>query len=396
MSNLPNVGELAQSSHDERHRQRFISVLRKKVLLDFAGDMRSVYQHKVEPAFVRRHGRKPKDGREIRRAMRHEPIYEAWSSLRYNAQFMTWWSVQPAVERTLPQLIQAARDARAANPAGGSLELDPRLELPKYVTQLDVHQMPGCFQSEYAKDDVAQGAVYHLGANVFYGGLGPNLKPKGDVARSIAHYLQARLPKFQPRRILDLGCSAGSNTQPYKEIYPEAEVHGLDVAAPCLRFGHAHAEALGLGIHYHQRSAEKPGFPDNHFDLITSSFFFHEVSVPATKRILAECHRILKPGGLMLHMELPPTELTPDPYQNFAYDWDALYNNEPHYEAFRNLDFKRTLIGAGFRKDKLEFIRIPNYTSTPRDEFLAVARGDHTKRRADGVGRVWFTFGAWK
>jgi 2-polyprenyl-3-methyl-5-hydroxy-6-metoxy-1,4-benzoquinol methylase len=115
--------------------------------------------------------------------------------------------------------------------------------------------MPGCFQSEYAKDDVAQGAVYHLGANVFYGGLGPNLKPKGDVARSIAHYLQARLPKFQPRRILDLGCSAGSNTQPYKEIYPEAEVHGLDVAAPCLRFGHAHAEALGLGIHYHQRSA---------------------------------------------------------------------------------------------------------------------------------------------
>jgi hypothetical protein len=137
MSNLPNVGELAQSSHDERHRQRFISVLRKKVLLDFAGDMRSVYQHKVEQAFVRRHGRKPKDGREIRRAMRHEPIYEAWSSLRYNAQFMTWWSVQPAVERTLPQLIQAARDARAANPAGGSLELDPRLELPKYVTQLD-------------------------------------------------------------------------------------------------------------------------------------------------------------------------------------------------------------------------------------------------------------------
>ncbi|MBM3503297.1 MAG: class I SAM-dependent methyltransferase [Alphaproteobacteria bacterium] len=395
MGKIRNVGELVEPSHDEGHRQRFISILRKKVLMDFARDMKTVYEQKVEPRFEHVNRRKPRDGREIRRAMRHEPIYEAWSSLRYNAQFMTWWSVQPAVERSLPTLIEAARDAARQSPAGGSLEIDRNLAIPGYVTQLDVHQMPGCFHSEYAKDDVAQGAIYHYGANVFYGGLGSNLKPKGDVARSIAHYLKARFPKFQPKRILDMGCTAGSNTLPYKELFPNAEVHGIDVGAPCLRFGHALAEAQGLAVHFHQRSAEAPGFPDNHFDLITSSFFFHEVSVPATQRILKECYRMLKPGGAMIHMELPPTALT-DAYQNFYYDWDALYNNEPHYERFRAMDFPRALMAAGFKRDKLHLVRIPNYASTPREEFLATARGTNTKRREHGVGRVWFTFGGWK
>jgi len=187
---------------------------------------------------------------------------------------MTWWSVQPAVEREFEELIQVARDAAEANPAGGSLELDPNVVIPREVTDLDVHHMPGCFHTEYAEDDVAQGAVYHYGTQVFYGGFGKDVKPKGDVAASIANYLKLAKPDFKPQWILDLGCTAGANTFPYKEVFPEAEVHGIDVGAPMLRFGHAWAEAEGIPMHYHQRNAETPGFPDNHFDIITSSFFF--------------------------------------------------------------------------------------------------------------------------
>lgn len=134
MSNIRNISELVEPTHDERQRQKFISNLRRKILVDFANDMRVVYEKKVAPKVERRTGRKPKSGRDIRRAMLHEPIFEAWSSLRYNAQFMTWWSVQPAVERVVPAINQVARDAREANPAGGSLELDARLKLPQYVT----------------------------------------------------------------------------------------------------------------------------------------------------------------------------------------------------------------------------------------------------------------------
>ena len=395
MSNIRNVGDLLDHAHDERSRQSFVSAFRKRILMDVATDMKTVYDKKVEPKFVKKHGRKPKDALEVRAAMRREPVFEGWSSMRYNAQIMTWWSVQPAVERQLNELIQAARDARDANPAGGTLELDPNVVIPREVTDLDVHHMPGCFHTEYAADDVAQGAVYHYGTQVFYGGFGKDVKPKGDVAMSIANYLKLAYPDLKPQRILDLGCTAGANTFPYKQVYPDAEVHGIDVGAPVLRFGHAWAEAEGIQMHYHQRNAETPGFPDNHFDIITSSFFFHELAVPTTKRVLKECYRMLKPGGIMLHMELPPTEVT-ETYYNFVLDWDGFYNNEPHYQKFRNLDFTKTLVGAGFAEDKLEMIRIPNYGSTPREEFTAVAQGDATLKREHGLGRVWFTFGGRK
>jgi len=393
MSNIRNISELVEPTHDEHQRQKFISNLRRKILVDFANDMRVVYEKKVAPKVERRTGRKPKSGRDIRRAMLHEPIFEAWSSLRYNAQFMTWWSVQPAVERVVPAINQVARDAREANPAGGSLELDARLKLPQYVTQLDVHQMPGCFQTEFTKDDASQGAVYHKGSQVFFGGFGPSIT--SDIARSIAHFVKLRNPKFKPKRILDIGCTAGANTAPYLEVFPDAEVHGIDVGAPMLRYGHALAEATGKPIHFHQQDAEHPKFPDGHFDLITSSFFFHEVSVPATHRILKGCYRMLKPGGLMIHMELPPASHATE-YQNFYYDWDAFYNNEPHYEAFRNLDFIKTLTKAGFKKNKLHFEKIPNWSYTPRAEFEAVAKATDKKERFHGHGRAWFTFGGWK
>ena len=395
MSNIRNVGELVDSNHDEYSRQRFVSILRKKVLMDFAGDMKTIYQKKVEPNFEKKNGRKPKDGREVRKAMLHEPVFEGWSSLRYNAQQMTWWSVQPAIERSLDDLIQAAKDAHQANPAGGSIELDPGVDIPREITELDVHLMPGCFHTEYTDDDVAQGAVYHYGTTVFSGGLPHRKLSKGGVGTSIANYLKARYPDWKPERILDMGCTAGANTTPYKLVFPDAEVHGIDVGAPLLRFGHARAEAEGVALHFHQQNATETKFPDGHFDLITSSFFFHEVSVPDTRKIFKECYRLLKPGGLMLHMELPPAAFT-DPYYNFYLDWDAFYNNEPHYEKFRNLDFPKTLAECGFEKDKQMLVRIPNFMSTPRDEFEAVAKGTETLRRDHGNGAVWFTFGGWK
>ena len=36
--------------------------------------------------------------------------------------------------------------------------------------------------------------------------------------------------------------------------------------------------------------------PTAHFDLIVSSFFFHELSLAATGKIMKECNRLLAPG----------------------------------------------------------------------------------------------------
>ena len=125
-----------------------------------------------------------------------------------------------------------------------------------------------------------------------------------------------------------------------------------------------------------------------------SSFFLHEQSTRATAKILREIHRVLRPGGLMVHMELPPAAET-DPYYSFYLDWDAYYNNEPHYAGFRALDLRETVAKAGFAKSKYFQTRIPNWGTVPPENFRDVALG---RRPAPphGNGASWFIFGAWK
>ncbi len=389
---LTNIENITRPTHDERARQRFVSTLRKRVMVDMAARMREGYGAEVEPAFRREHGHAPRTGLEVRRAMLKQPYFRAWSAVRYAAQEMTWWSVIPQVERDLEPLVSLARQAAEAD-GPGSLTLDPSLPIPRDVTAMDIHLMPGCFHTEYQPDDVAVGAVYWHGTAVFGGGL--RLRHNGGgVARSISEALKIKLPGFRPRQLLDLGCTAGSQLLPYLDAFPDAEGHGIDVAAPVLRFGHARARALGYNAHFWQQDAQRLQFEDQSFDLVVSSFFLHEQSKMTNRRILKEAYRVLRPGGVMVHMELPPASEV-DPYYNFFLDWDAYYNNEPHYAGFRALDFRAETLRAGFPAQTYFATRIPNYGTVPNEEFAEVVLG---KRPAPqhGNGASWFIFGAIK
>jgi SAM-dependent methyltransferase len=394
MFSLTRFEDSAPASHDERARQMFVSVLRKRIMADMAGEMRTAYQQEVEPVFAREHGRPPQDAREIRRAMLCHPYFRAWSALRYSAQEMTWWSVMPQVERCLPELIEVSRKLASDPDAPGSLRLDPALEIPRDVSALDIHLMPGCFHTEHAEDDVAQGAVYTLGTSVFGGGLKLRSHRMGGVAASIAHWLRIRYPDIRPQKLLDLGCSTGSNLFPYLIIHPGLVGYGVDVGAPLLRYAHARARSTGMEVHFSQQNAESMDFPDDSFDIVCSSFFLHEQSLKATRRIFKEARRVLKPGGVMVHMELPPAAEV-DPYYNFYLDWDAYYNNEPHYAAFRALDFPKEVARAGFAPGRYFQTRIPNWGTVPELEFEECVRGQR-EAPAHGNGASWFIFGARK
>lgn len=386
-----NVDQAAPARAGERARQRFISKIRRKVLVDLAGEMKKTYVDDIAPAAEKRGGALLKDAVAVRHAMKDTPIYKFYSSSRYKAQEMVWESVRPQVERNLDRLTQIAREA--TSDCGGTLRLDPALEIPRYVSELDVHLMPGCFHSEYQPDDVAQGAIYSYGIGVFYGGL-PSVQKGSGPAATIAQFIKSAYPDFKPQRILDIGCTTGHGTIPYSFTFPEAEVHGVDVGAPLLRYGHARAAAEGIPIHFSQQNAEKLDFEDASFDIVTSSFFFHEVPVKSTREIFKECYRILKPGGLMVHFELPP-ECEVDPYTNFYLDWDAHNNNEPYYTNFRRQSIVDLCEEAGFGRENYVQQQLFNLSTVPQEQFDACARGE-IKAPVILNGGSWFTFGAWK
>ena len=357
-------------THDERARQQFVSMLRKHAIIDMSAQMKQDFETRVAPALQRKaqpQSQSPPSWREIQAAMETEASYRFYSTLRYKSQEMCYLSVLPPAERALPKMIQVAREAARINAGGGSLRLNPKLEVPRYVAALDVHLVPGWVHTEHTDDDVAQGAVVSFGGKVFTG-QHPFRKRMGVVGESVSQWVRGRNPGFAPRRILDLGTTSGKNLLPYHTTFPAAELHGIDVGAPVLRFGHALAQQEGVPAHYSQQNAEHTDFPDGHFDLIVSSFFLHEVALKATKQILRECLRLLAPGGIMVHMELP-NEAAVSAYENFFWNWDTANNNEPYYTNFRAQDPIALCVEAGFAVERSFAHSIPDYAAAGSDGF---------------------------
>lgn len=387
-----------RANRDERARQNFVTGLRAFVLNNMATGMRRVYEGRVEPQFEHSHGRKPADGDEVHQAMKPEPYFRFYSSMRYNAQEMVWRSILPILERERDDVRDRARELSAeAEREGARLELDEHLETPRNVTAVDVHLMPGNYHGEFGDDDVSMGALYDHGLAVFsFGMMGSNLD---DIGRSVAGYVKGRYPDFQPQRILDLGCTIGHNTVPWAKEYPDAEVHAIDVGAPGLRYGHARARANGVGVHFHQMNATTLDFDDESFDVVFSSMFLHELPKKDIRKVLAEACRVLRPGGLMIHMELPPNNQM-SAYDGFYLDWDCWYNNEPYYKPFRDLDTRRLCADAGFDPERYVQFVIPSREGYGEDTFQAsVSRDQEVGRDTTGrlaAGVQWFTFGAWK
>jgi ubiquinone/menaquinone biosynthesis C-methylase UbiE len=385
-----------RKTRDDKARMNFVAGLRSYVLNDMASGMRAVFEGEVEPQFRRRKGRAPKDGPEVHKSIKGNEYFKFYSSLRVTAQDAVWQSVAPTLERQREELAAKAKSISESAPLG-SLTLKPGFEVPRYVKAIDVHLMPGNYDTEYGPDDLSAGALYDNGLTVFsFGLMGQNLD---DLGQSIARGIHAKYPDFNPARILDLGCTIGHNTGAWKDTYPQAEVHGIDVAAPCLRYGLARARAQGRAIHFSQMNAEALEFPDASFDVVFSSMFLHEVPRKGIEKIFAEAYRVLRPGGLMLHMELPPNAQL-SPYEAFYLDWDSSYNNEPFYKPFRDQRPEQLCARAGFDPAKYVQFVMPSigwYGEEALAEALASPQdvdSDTTGRLADGIR--WYCFGSWK
>ena len=383
---------LVESSHDEFARQCYVSRLRMHILNKVGGGMRTVYDKRVKPGFEKEKGRAPKDEHEVHNAMLKDNYGQVWSSMMRTCQEMVWDSVIPAVERAQPALNERVRGLNARY---GTVTLDPSLPLPRYLTATDIHLMPGNYTKEWAKDDVSQGALYDRGRFVYNGGAAG---PTADaIPRTVATYIRRKWPDFKPKQALELGCTIGSSTLPFVDTFPECEVHAVDVAAPVIRYAHARAEAFGKRVHFHQMNAEALKFPDNSFDLVYSIIMFHETSTKAYRNILKECHRVLRPGGLMLHMELPPVG-DMDPFEAFYLDWDAYYNNEPYYLKYTHEDIKARVAEAGFGEGKFFQVLIPDIDRSPKSFEAVLACEVIEKKSVARVGESakWFSYGAWK
>ncbi|WP_062343772.1 class I SAM-dependent methyltransferase [Novosphingobium sp. CCH12-A3] len=379
---------MPQASHDEAARFNFLTLFNRYLSGEIGRGNRIAYETRVLPAFKVIHGREPENREEIRIAMNQDPFHRMWSALKRNSMEMRQQNGRQIVLRQLDELDAKAK---AFNEASGLLELDPSVEQPIYATCVDIHCQPGGYHGGEREGDVTVGANYDVGLFATTGGALGSLNNGGGQA--VVGWVKANRPDWQPKRILDVGCTVGHNAVPFAEGFPDAEVIAIDTAAASLRYGAARAAGLGVkNIRFVQASGEDLSrFPDNHFDWVQTTMFLHELSAESMPKILAECRRVLKPGGLLLHVEQPQYGPDMPLYEQFIRDWDAYNNNEPFWSAMHGVDLKAVMEEAGFPMDH-QFVT--GVRAVP-DKSLFPASPDGEEEDY-GRAAIWNAYGAWK
>lgn len=263
--------------------------------------------------------------------------FKTWHNQHYASQDRLW-DVADSVVKAHSQELQNQLDA--ASQQLGSLQLDPELKFPPYLEKVDIHRMPG----GYGPKDVAQGAFYTVGVDAFFRGW-----QSGYVGAFAVAQAARRFPGLTPARILDVGCGAGNSMWAWCEAFPHAEIHGVDAGAGLLKFARIESVARKVhsSCHFKQASAEDMTklYPEGgSFDLVVSHIVFHETSEEAIANILRECLRVLRPGGVMLHIDVCSHDWHYNqPRDRFFQHWQTVYNGE--------------LFGAVTRSCELETLR---------------------------------------
>lgn len=134
--------------------------------------------------------------------------------------------------------------------------------------------------------------------------------------REVDRRMQERLDyvRLTPQRILDLGCSRGGSFAALQARYPEARIVGLDLAPTMLAAGGAARPGwqrwLGLGRNDPQPVAgDAANLPLKSAStaLVWSNLLLHWLDNPIPA--LAEAHRVLEVGGLLMFSALGPDTL---------------------------------------------------------------------------------------
>jgi ubiquinone/menaquinone biosynthesis C-methylase UbiE len=378
---------MPETNHDERARYNFLANLNKHLAAVVSPGNQIAYEKRVRPRFQQEKGRDFHSRDEVREAMKTDPHYQTWSALRRCAMEMRQQAGRALVLRQAGAL---ARKAAKYNKGKTTLQLDPDLDIPAYLRAVDNHLMPGSYYTELIEGDVSAAANYDTGLFITTGGMLGRLNDGGGKA--IAKWLKETHPQFQPKRILDVGAGLGHNVLPIAQAYPDAEVIAIDAAAPMLRYGHARAHALGVtNVRFVQMdAADMRAFEDGAFDWIQTTMFLHETAGKAIYQIMKEIYRLLRPGGLTLHIEQPQYTDDMSLYEQFIRDWDAYYNAEPFWSKMHDIDPVELMSSAGFDPERFMQIGVRAVSDLEGNGKPKEEAEDH------GRAPVWNVFGAWK
>jgi ubiquinone/menaquinone biosynthesis C-methylase UbiE len=307
---------------DERSAIDFVVALRKR----WADTLYPALRAEFDEA-----GHQPHDAAEAGAALRSMSLYPWFSHIERSQQKMMWRTCSAAVAARRAKLTEQLLGDDA--PSVGRLTLDPRLPLPAWYTRYDIHIQPGGFTGS----DLSS-YVYEIGARVV-------MLRDNDDYKFHRLFTDTALPEIpQAGRVLDVGCGFGKSTRPLVKKYPDAEVIGIDLAAPCIKLAHREAEEVGVPIHFKQEDATATTLEGDSCDVVTGTMVLHEMPAEVIRQTISEAARVLRPGGSLRFLEFQPTG---DVVRDATIYEHSERDNEPYLRDLLDSDLEAMCVQAG-------------------------------------------------
>ncbi|MGK7927122.1 MAG: class I SAM-dependent methyltransferase [Spirulina sp.] len=156
--------------------------------------------------------------------------------------------------------------------------------------------------------------------------------------------------------ILDVACGTGRSLQFIKATFPKMSLYGIDLSEPYL---HKARQRLGSTVNLKEGKGEELPYCDRFFSAVTSTFLFHELPRPIRKQILAECYRVLQPGGILVLCDSLQAGDIPefDPVLN---NFESIFH-EPFYNDYVRDDLRDRLQEVGFEQIETKIHLVSKY-----------------------------------
>jgi len=188
------------------------------------------------------------------------------------------------------QTVDRRRQAGAGDEVFRTLrDSDP--PYPRYFMQ-NFH-----FQSDgYLSADSAD--LYDYQVEILFSGGADAMRRQALVP--LAEFMNGR--PAATTQLVDIGCGTGRFLRLASDAQPLLRMTGLDLSPPYL--DRARRSLRGRrAVRFMTGNAEQLPFPDASVDVVSNIFLFHELPARVRTNVVREMARVLRPGGLVLHVD---------------------------------------------------------------------------------------------